>query len=108
MKKHYDNLNQKLDKLENCQNRKNKQNTNPQGHHFHTRTINLTNIKFTQEETTLLSKGLQHSIEKPINRYWKDLIIETERAIHSLDTNMQNPMRILAATKLKQIGIKTP
>jgi hypothetical protein len=33
-------------------------NTNTQRHHFYARTVNLTNISFTQEETTLLNKGL--------------------------------------------------
>jgi hypothetical protein len=104
MEKHYDNLNKKLDKLINQQHHKNRMNTNAQGHHFYPRTVNHTNIIFTQEETALLNKGLQHSIQKPIDRYWTDLIIETERAIRTLDTNIQNTMRILATTKLKENG----
>jgi hypothetical protein len=48
--------------------------------------------------------GLQHSIEKPLNIYWNDLIIETEQAIKKLDTKLQAPYRILAAKKLKQIN----
>jgi hypothetical protein len=80
MEKHYDNLNQKIDKLVNRQHRKNRVNTNTQGHRFYTRTVNLTKINFTQEETALLNKGLQHSIENPIDRYWTDLLIETEQA----------------------------
>jgi hypothetical protein len=103
MEKHYNNLNKKLDKLVSYQHHNNRMNTNAQGHCFYARTVNLTNITFTQEETTLLNKGLQHSIEKPIDRYWTDLIIETEQAIRTLDTNMQNSMRILSTTKLKQI-----
>jgi hypothetical protein len=59
--------------------------------------VNLTDINLTHEEASLLKKGLQHSIEKPIDKYWKNLIAETEQAVKLLDTNMQNPMRILAA-----------
>jgi hypothetical protein len=103
MKKQYDNLNQKLDKLVNRQHHNNRANTNTQRRRFYARTVNLTNINFTQEETTLLNKGLHHSIEKPIDKYWTNLIIETEKVIRTLDANMQNLMRILAATKLKQI-----
>jgi hypothetical protein len=78
MKAHYDNLNQKLDKLASRQQHKSKTDVNTQGNYFYTRNINLTNIRFTHEEMTLLNKGLQHSIEKPLDKYWTDLIIETE------------------------------
>jgi len=66
--------------------------------------VNLTQIKFSKEEISLLNQGLQHSIEKPLDKYWIDLIMETEQAIQKLDAKMQDPYRILAAKKLKQIG----
>jgi hypothetical protein len=65
--------------------------------------VNLTEIKFTKEEMVLLNESLEHSIEKPLNAYRINLMMETEHANKLLDTKMQNPLRILAAKKLKQI-----
>ena len=59
--------------------------------------------KFSQEKTALLKIGLQYSIEKPLEKYWTDLIMETEQVIRMLDIKMQAPFRILAAKKLNQI-----
>jgi hypothetical protein len=72
------------------------------GHH--TTTVNLTNIRFSQEELALLNNGLQHCIEKPLKKYWTNLIMETEQAIRMLDSKMQAPFRILATKKLRQIS----
>jgi hypothetical protein len=66
--------------------------------------VNLTKIKFTNEEMALLNKGLQYSIEKPIEKYWTDLVMKTEQAIRNLNVKMQAPFRILATKKLKQIN----
>jgi len=41
----------------------------------------LTKIKFNHEEISLLNKGLEHSIENPLEKYWTDLIMEKEQAI---------------------------
>jgi hypothetical protein len=60
-------------------------------------------VTLTHEELSLLNKGLQHSIEKPLRKYWTDLIMETELTIKKLDTKMQAPYRILASKKLNQI-----
>jgi hypothetical protein len=38
-----------------------------------------------------------------LDKYWTDLIMETEQAIRMLEPKMQSPYRILAARKLKQI-----
>ena len=101
MKTQYQNLNQKLYKL---QKQTNKENKIPHQHtQFHDRTANLTNIEPTQEETMLLNKGMQHSIERPLNTYWTTLITETEQAIRKLHSKIQESYRILAAKKLKQI-----
>jgi len=103
MENHYNNLNHKLDKLQNMQHGKNKAQHNPKGQQFYPRTVKLTKIKFTKEEMALLNHGLQHSIEKPLKTYWIIVTIETELAFKLLDVKMQNPFRILAAKKLKQI-----
>ena len=69
----YGNLNRKLDTLQAKQRRENT--TSNQQEHFYPRTANLTKIKFSREELSLLNHGLQHSIEKPLNTYWTDLIM---------------------------------
>jgi len=78
--------------------------THHQRTQFYTRTVNLTNIRFSQEELALLNNGLQYSIEKPLKKYWTELITETEQAIRLLDSKMQAVFRILATKKLKQIS----
>jgi hypothetical protein len=52
---------------------------------------------------SLLNNGLQQSIEKPLEKYWTDLIMKTEQAIRMLEPKMQSPYRILAIKRLKQI-----
>jgi len=101
---HYDNLNKKLDTLQAQQHHQNNKPRTNQGRQFYTRTSNLTNIRFTAEEMSILDMGLQYSIEKPLNVIWNDMIIETEIAIRKLDTRLQNTYRILAAKKLSQIN----
>jgi hypothetical protein len=103
METHYNNLNRKLDKLQNKQQGKRKTKTNQQHYQFYPRMVNLTKIKFTHEEMSLLNNGLQHSIEKLLEKYWTDLLMETEQAIRMLEPKMQSPYRILATRKLKQI-----
>ena len=58
---------------------------------------------FSQEEIALLNNGLKYSIEKPLENYCTDLIVETEQAIRMLDIKMQAQFRILAAKELNQI-----
>ena len=105
MDSHYNKLNRKLDALQSKNKDKNRNRTKERQipHHFYTRSVNLTKIKFSKEETGLLNQGLQHSMEKPLDKYWTDLIMETEQAIRLLDTKMQDPYRIMATNKLKQI-----
>jgi len=104
METHYNNLNRKLDKLQREKQTKRKADTHHQRTQFSTRTVNLTNIRFSQEELALLNNGLQYGIEKPLKKYWTDLIMETEQAIRMLDIKMQAPFRILATKKLKQFS----
>jgi hypothetical protein len=51
-----------------------------------------------------LNNGLQYSIEKPPDKYWTELIMETEQAIRKLDIKMQALFRILATKKIRQIS----
>jgi tRNA/tmRNA/rRNA uracil-C5-methylase (TrmA/RlmC/RlmD family) len=72
MDSHYNNLNRKLDKLLSKQPKRKTEHIQS-----YPRTVNLTNVKLTPEEISLLNKGLQYSIEKPIGKYWTDLIMKT-------------------------------
>jgi hypothetical protein len=99
MDSHYNNQNLKLDKLLSKQQHKRKTEHNQ----FYPRTVNLTNMKLTHEEISVLNKGLQYSSEKAIRKYRTDLILETELAIRKLDIKMQAAYRILASRKLNQI-----
>jgi hypothetical protein len=73
MDNHHNNLNNKLNKMLNEQQRENRINynhlRNRQHHQFFSRTVNLTEIKFTNEEMILLNNVLQYSIENPIENY---------------------------------------
>ena len=63
MDSHYNKLNRKLDALQSKHKDKNRNRTKEGQiqHHFYARTVNLTKIKFSKEETDLLNQGLQHS-----------------------------------------------
>jgi len=55
METHYNNINRKLDKLQREKQTKRKTDTHHQRTQFYTRMVNLTNIRFFQEEFTLLN-----------------------------------------------------
>ena len=102
METHY-NLQRKMDEMQKEKQAKKKTDNHHQRTQFYTRTVNLTNIRFSQEELALLNNGLHYSIEKPLKKkYWTDLIMEKEQAIRMLDIKMQAPFRFLATKKLKQ------
>jgi hypothetical protein len=96
-------LNQKLNKLQTKQMKKGNTNPTSTEHQFYDRTINFTSIQLEKEEMELLNTGMQHSIEKPIEQYWNDLLIETEQAIRKLETKAQVAYRIMATKKLEQM-----
>ena len=78
MEKHYENLNKKLDKLNNSHLQRTKRTAQGHRQEFYSRTINLTNIKFTKEEQELLYKGLQYNIQQTNKTNWTNLAVETE------------------------------
>jgi hypothetical protein len=65
MEAHYDKLNKKLDNLQSKCKGNTKSTSKSEASRFHPRTVNLTKIEFTKEETNLLDLGLQHSIKNP-------------------------------------------
>jgi hypothetical protein len=108
MEAHYEKLNKKLDKLQQQQQQQQRQQRDAHRNHHskaatYPRTINLTNIQFTTEEQALLDLGLQYNLQKPTASTWKNLALETERAIRLLDVKDQQAYRTTAAKKLKQM-----
>jgi hypothetical protein len=78
-------LNQKLDQLQQKQQRRPAQQQHNEEHRFYTRVKNLTNIRLDKEEMQLLKYGLNYSIERPTSTYMANLIADTERAVRLLD-----------------------
>ena len=101
MEKHYENLNRKLDKLNNSH----QQRTRGHQQEFYPRTVNLTDIIFTKEELELLDMGLQYNIQHTNKTNWTNLVIETEQAIRLMEPRNQDAYRILATKKLNNYNI---
>jgi hypothetical protein len=70
-------------------------------HTFHTRLVNVTQIKLSQEQINTLNKGFDYAVENDTKQFINTLIIDTENAIKSLDTKIQNTFRYLATKKIK-------
>jgi len=102
MDNHYRKLNEKLDRLQAQHNASTPRPKEQQPTSF-PRTINLTDIHFTDEEWKLLDLGRQYRMVKPTKATWENLVIEMESAIRFLDDKLQNPFCIMATKKLKQL-----
>jgi hypothetical protein len=98
---YYDGLNKKLDKLQEKQKRTTSQTTHGWRQQTYPRTVNLTNIQFTNDERTILDLGLQYSLQSSSASIRTTLAPETEWAIKLLDNKIQNSFRMLVANKLK-------
>jgi len=79
MNNHTRKLNEKLERLQ-AQHKASTPRPKEQQPTSFPRTINLTDIHFTDEEQKLLDLGLQYSMEIPAKATWENLVIETERA----------------------------
>jgi hypothetical protein len=85
----------KIDKLKaqaNIQSRKGQVNTPQDKHTFAKRTVNLTNITFTEDEMYLLNKGLKYNLHYKPKNWIQTLGLEAEIGIKQLPTNEQNYM----------------
>ena len=103
MEKHYENLNRKLDKLNNSHQQRTRRAAQGHQQEFYPCNVNLTDIKFTKEELELMDMGLQYNIQQASKTNWTNLVIETEQAIRLMEARNQDAYRILAAKKLKQL-----
>jgi hypothetical protein len=59
-------------------------------HKFFPKVVNYTNIDFTKEEITLLSKGLQYNLHNKNKSWLKYLAIEADTAISMADAQDQD------------------
>ena len=81
------NLTKKLNNLtkQTQEHQKNNINTNS-----HNRVINLSKVKFTEEQLKVLRLGPQFATEREPKHYINHLIIDTDNAIKHLNSNEQN------------------
>ncbi|GFG32297.1 hypothetical protein Cfor_02694 [Coptotermes formosanus] len=111
MEEKYDKLNHKLESLRKEQHAQKQRQAarttspkhNPSTQGFHTRTMNLSTVEFTTEETSLIDLGLQYCVEKPPNACLQDMIIEIKRAIKIVAPSEQQALRKMATIKLNRI-----
>lgn len=73
--------------------------THAKQHTFYLPTINLTQIKFDQEEEKLISLVIDYAIEKPVSCNIKQLINEIKHAIRQLDEHLSNEYPNLQTSK---------
>jgi hypothetical protein len=90
MKKKYNTLNKKLNKLSESQRNNNKHNCNQNNHTFFKRTENLTNVTFSEDEMKFLNKGLKYNLHHKQKRRIRTLAIEADTATNMLPDNDQS------------------
>jgi predicted transport protein len=99
MKTKYDTLNNKIKKLKQ-NNETNTRNNNTTQHTFFKRTINMTDIEFTNDELHLLEKGLKYNLHKKPKDWIKTLALEADTAINNIPERNQPYMKQLVANNL--------
>jgi hypothetical protein len=96
MAKKYDNIKQKLNKLEHTQT----------SNHKHVKTFFprvVNNMKFITEELNLLNKGLKYNLSHKNKNWFQTLAMETETAVAQVPTQEHECIRARAAYNLKQL-----
>jgi len=83
----YHNFNKKLGALQKHETH-NDNNKKATKHTFHTRLVNLTYIKFNNDEINTLNLGFGYAIEKNPKQFINTLITEIDNAIKHLDITM--------------------
>jgi hypothetical protein len=88
MEKKYKSIEDKLNRLTLKQTKK--PNTSTQ---FYPRVVNETTIKFSNDEMTLLNKGLKYNLSHKMIHWLSNLALEAENAIMLLPTQEQDYLR---------------
>jgi hypothetical protein len=99
MKVKCNNMNKKLNKLK----EDNKIHTQYSKHVFHKRIENMSNVEFTGEGKTLLSKGLKYNLHHKQKHWIKTLAIEADSAINLLNPHEQAYMRQRVTHRLRRL-----
>jgi hypothetical protein len=98
MEKKYKTLDLKINKITHHQNKNLDTNT-----HYYPTVINKTDIQFSNDEMTLLNKGLKYNLTHK-GKYWlSNLALEAEAAITILPTHEQEHIRHQAAHNLQKL-----
>jgi hypothetical protein len=95
-RKHYDKLNNKLDKLTKQTENKTMTTHETTKQTFYQRLYNMTNVKLSKTEENLLNKGSKYNMGIVPKKCIKQLVCETENAIRQLNINQQEALRYLA------------
>uniref|UniRef100_A0A224XUN2 Putative reverse transcriptase n=1 Tax=Panstrongylus lignarius TaxID=156445 RepID=A0A224XUN2_9HEMI len=104
MDRKYKILNKKLNHLQNSQHPQSKKHQNNTSH---PRTVNLTKVSFTPDETELLDKGLKYNLKNTNHtNNIEQLVVDTEIAITLLPHTEQEHARHTAADIIKDIQKK--
>jgi len=96
MEKKYESIEDKINRLTLIQTKK--PNTNTQ---FYPRVVNETAIKFSDEEMTLLNKGLNYNLSHKRKHWLSNLALEAENAIMLLPIQEQDYLRCQVAHNLQ-------
>jgi hypothetical protein len=99
MKIKYTNINNKLNKLK----EDNKVYAQQNEHVFHQQVDNLSNVMFTNEEMTLLNKGLKYNLHHKYKRWIQTLALEADTVINLLDPHKQAYMKQVVTQKLRRL-----
>jgi hypothetical protein len=99
LKLKYNPLNKKLNNLQKNNLHHNLKHNNT----FYPRIINNTKIEFTDEQTSLLNKGLKYDLRYKPKNWMNELALEAETAIHSVPPKDQEAICYQVARNIKSL-----
>jgi hypothetical protein len=79
-------------------------NKNTTKHALHARLVNLTHVKFSNDQINTLNLGFDYAIEKNQKEFINTLIIDTENATRHLDIRIQNIFIYLTTSYTRQVA----
>ena len=96
----YKNLDKKLDHIKHY---KKTEKTTSTPHKFYSRVINNTNIIFSENELTILNKGLKYNFNPKPKNWITALALEAETAINQLPPPEQDPIRYQVTKNIQKL-----
>ena len=73
---------------------------------FRIRLVDLTHVKFSNDQINTLNVGFDYAIEKNPKQFINALLIDTENAIRHLDIGIQHNFGYLTTRKIEQFADK--